>query len=666
MKKYILCFVAISSFVKGQVPQILKDINVGTGVSMSSSDMNLGYAYNNGLFFNANDGTGMALWYSLGLTTTTKKIVPTTTGTQISGVNGYVLFKGRVIFKGGAASGNIWITDGTNSGTYLISSIPGLNINTTFTVNANKIYFVGTTAAGGKELYSTDTVIGSTAIVKDIWPGVGNGNPGKFVDDLSGGFYFSANDGATGDELWHTNGTTAGTNLVKDIFTGTGGSSSTPMAVTNTVLFFMANDGVNGSELWRSDGTPGGTFLLNQLTAGAGSTNLTAFITYNNKFIYLNNNSNVYQADGVALNNTSVTIPAVYSLQHFNSSGFFYEFNGDLFTFGIRENCTGPCQIDSIILFKMTNTISTFKALQSFRYGLGGPNPSAWGQMRFQGSWLNKFIAQEYFTASGQANVCVISDGTALGSKQVFTSSGVFLEQQLTVPSIPFINNNWILSGVNNAGGLDCELHTINYNTLSENLVKNINLTGSFQNNNFTSWNQYETLNNKVYFLANDGNTGLEPWVSDGTAAGTNLLLDIYPGTTNGPDCFMEAGFSIKKSGNNLYFVADEGVNGKEPWVINNAPAGINENEFSNVSIKAYPNPFKNEVKINYALSNSNEEAVIKLLEPATGRMLMQQSVHQNKGTAQFNTENLSAGIYLISVEQKDIATVFIKVVNTK
>ena len=37
-------------------------------------------------------------------------------------------------------------------------------------------------------------------------------------------------------------------------------------------------------------------------------------------------------------------------------------------------------------------------------------------------------------------------------------------------------------------------------------------------------------LNGKLYFQANDGTTGSELWASDGTAGGTTLVKDIYPG----------------------------------------------------------------------------------------------------------------------------------------
>ena len=34
----------------------------------------------------------------------------------------------------------------------------------------------------------------------------------------------------------------------------------------------------------------------------------------------------------------------------------------------------------------------------------------------------------------------------------------------------------------------------------------------------------------RLWFTATDGSTGIEPWVTDGTAAGTQLVADLVPG----------------------------------------------------------------------------------------------------------------------------------------
>ena len=63
-----------------------------------------------------------------------------------------------------------------------------------------------------------------------------------------------------------------------------------------------------------------------------------------------------------------------------------------------------------------------------------------------------------------------------------------------------------------------------------------------------------------LYFPANDGTTGVELWRSDGTAAGTWLVKDIYPGAlASSPRALVDA------SGT-LYFTANDGSRGREVW----------------------------------------------------------------------------------------------------
>ncbi|HNU58162.1 MAG TPA: hypothetical protein PKN30_16350 [Flavobacteriales bacterium] len=71
-----------------------------------------------------------------------------------------------------------------------------------------------------------------------------------------------------------------------------------------------------------------------------------------------------------------------------------------------------------------------------------------------------------------------------------------------------------------------------------------------------------------VFFRANDGTHGMEPWVSDGTAAGTVLLKDINPGSGGSlPSTFI--GWQGR-----VYFAADNGVNGYELWSTDGTTAG--------------------------------------------------------------------------------------------
>lgn len=67
-------------------------------------------------------------------------------------------------------------------------------------------------------------------------------------------------------------------------------------------------------------------------------------------------------------------------------------------------------------------------------------------------------------------------------------------------------------------------------------------------------------LGNHVYFLASDAEHGTELWKSDGTAAGTALLKDIFPGSESSN---IE---TMLLSGERFYFAADDSVHGNELW----------------------------------------------------------------------------------------------------
>jgi len=65
-----------------------------------------------------------------------------------------------------------------------------------------------------------------------------------------------------------------------------------------------------------------------------------------------------------------------------------------------------------------------------------------------------------------------------------------------------------------------------------------------------------------LVFAADDGATGLEPWVSDGTPGGTRQLGDLAPGLdASSPGLFVIAGSRV-------VFDAWDPVRGRELWAI--------------------------------------------------------------------------------------------------
>lgn len=77
-------------------------------------------------------------------------------------------------------------------------------------------------------------------------------------------------------------------------------------------------------------------------------------------------------------------------------------------------------------------------------------------------------------------------------------------------------------------------------------------------------------LGSKMFFKATDSSHGNEPWVSDGTLAGTNILKDIYPGKYGSGMSY----FAVIN--NKLYFNAVDSTHGNELWVSDGTPNGTN------------------------------------------------------------------------------------------
>ncbi len=95
--------------------------------------------------------------------------------------------------------------------------------------------------------------------------------------------------------------------------------------------------------------------------------------------------------------------------------------------------------------------------------------------------------------------------------------------------------------------------------------------------------------NGAVYFQADDGVNGVELWKSDGTAKGTVLLKDIWPGSTTPvlppppqplgpggapkvPNSSAPANFTVHQG--LLYFTATDGANGTALWSTDGMKAG--------------------------------------------------------------------------------------------
>jgi ELWxxDGT repeat protein len=257
-----------------------------------------GFIPGNGFtFFQADDGLhGSELWRTDGTPAGTYMIKDIRPGFLTSDPHDLAAFDGKVIFMAfdGQNGREIWISDGTAAGTFMLRDInPGSASSvyagaTPFTEVNGVMYLAANDGQNGVELWRTDGTTSGTFLVKDIDPTkftFGNftfayGSNPSFLTAFNGKLYFQATDVVHGSQLWVSDRTTDGTQRVTDINPGLyAGINPRYLKVFDGHLFFGAGDGVGGSALWESDGTSAGTVLLKEINPAGGSSTYPAALT---------------------------------------------------------------------------------------------------------------------------------------------------------------------------------------------------------------------------------------------------------------------------------------------------------------------------------------------------------------------------------------------------
>jgi ELWxxDGT repeat protein len=90
---------------------------------------------------------------------------------------------------------------------------------------------------------------------------------------------------------------------------------------------------------------------------------------------------------------------------------------------------------------------------------------------------------------------------------------------------------------------------------------------------NESSLDNLINANGTLFFVADDGVHGFEVWRSDGTAAGTILTRDVFPGAADSLVPLYPTPHMCSV-GSNLYFYAADGAHGQELWKSDGTPAG--------------------------------------------------------------------------------------------
>jgi ELWxxDGT repeat protein len=362
-------------------------------------------------------------------------------------------------------------------------------------------------------------------------------------------------DGIHGWELWRSDGTPEGTALLADICPGH--CSSFPWELTNALdaVYFSASDGDHGLELWRTDGTASGTELVAEVVPGIVSSSPAALTEHQGELYFQARHQDVgselWATDGTA---AGLRLVADARPGPDGSDPLSLLSVGTTLYFSADDGTTGrePWKSDGTGAGTAPLADLCPGAADSLWYDAPGP----WSQ-RVYGAVGDRLVISTADTFSCPQGVWV-SDGTSAGTEQVPGLGGVVLFPD------PAPDGALLLSAPNAAS--DVELWRTDGTIAGTWQVADINPAGS------SAPRALGRAGDAVYFSASDGVTGAELWRTDGTPEGTALVRDIQPGSGSGIWLnYLPAGVGLC---DDFFFVADDGVHGRELWVTDGTEEG--------------------------------------------------------------------------------------------
>jgi len=454
-------------------------------------------AFNGSVYFTAKDASGFAIWKTDG--------TPAGTAPVIRRLATHFAVSGKYLYFGSENASDefdLFRTDGTAAGTVQLTSfqqnlgnpvVPETDLNGTLLFEV----FVDRGHVGGTQLWKSDGTPAGTALLKDI------DNPNLVIANIHGTAYMGPNDLTGGPELWKSDGTTAGTVLVKRINPATQSSNPRLPVVANGQLFFTAYDGV-GQGLWKSDGTATGTTLVkdfNPDTSSFGQIDLTSVggTVYFVEEQALPNDATqstfaLYRSDGTPAGTVPVMPLDVARIQTESGNGPYLDPQltavGDTLYF-ISDNSlwkTSPASSGATVVGGSTSAFST--DLVSLGNAL-------------------------YVDDNGFSEVQ--PKGSSVGP-QAFRSGSSTAGSRATVAADAFNGSVYYLASTS----VRPALYRIDGTTGAASLVKSFPGDAlPYDNSDPTATSAgFYTSGGKMYFTLSSG-----VWVSDGTAAGTQLIL---------------------------------------------------------------------------------------------------------------------------------------------
>ncbi|MDU8913441.1 ELWxxDGT repeat protein [Aestuariicoccus sp. MJ-SS9] len=428
----------------------------------------------------------------------------------------------------------------------------------------SELFFYANSPDAGYEPHVTNADGSSATLLVDLKPGLQTSSysySGPVA--YEGRIFFGADDGVYGEELFVTDGTAAGTTRLSDIYAGGTDASPESLVISGGNVFFSAWAPDTFREIYISDGTDSGTQLLRDIFPGAVSSYPDDLVDLKGTLLFVAlteaTGFEPFVSDGTTAG-TQLLADLVPGSDPSNTRFVADAILGDTMFFTIDTGDLGD------ELWKTDGTTAGTELVKIFETDLSDTltDPVVDDLITVNGT-LFFTVSPSYYLQSDINNLWR-SDGTAEGTHQigpVLGDGSIGVSQSLYAVELTPLSNSVIFSG-DAATGEGQELMISDGTDAGTALVIDIypGSNGSYPEH-FTPIND----GSRLVFAANDGVHGDELWITDGTAPGTYLLADIDPSGGSSP-------FGFTAANGLVYFSANDGTHGRELWVTDGTAEG--------------------------------------------------------------------------------------------
>jgi ELWxxDGT repeat protein len=401
--------------------------------------------------------------------------------------------------------------------------IPQSSFPEELTVAGDTLYFSADDLVHGRELWASDGTAAGTRLVVDLFPGSSSGP--RELADFGGSVAFVASSGLTTEEIYRSDGAAAGTHLLASFFIGNDFLLDRPCclrAAEAQLYFVIRNLNVNIETLWRTGLLPGTAAPVRSFAAIEESAVLGDLLFFAARESF---ESGLWVSDGSSAGTRPIDTPdfRVVSPRHLTAAGgrLFFLTGSTSETLWSYDPVSGQLESTALGFASIFAGGRRMAALGDTLF-LSGPTAllrrETWGAV----SVVRNFPAggpPSDLVAAGERLFFLLadlamwsSDGSEGGTAATGALAGAPLELAATPGAVLFAG----LDGLGTepwrfTGGQAERVADIHPGDPGSDTRDFVSFAGA------------------VYFAADDGRRGRELWRSDGTTAGTRLVVDIAP-----------------------------------------------------------------------------------------------------------------------------------------